>query len=84
VATYLVEVYLPELRSGEVRQAVVRLRAAAAELTREGTPVRHLRAIFVPGDELCLHLFEGPSAEVVGEAGRRVGVNFERIVEAAS
>jgi hypothetical protein len=67
VATYLVEVYLPELRSGEVRQAVVRLRAAAAELTREG-----------------LHLFEGPSAEVVGEAGRRVGVNFERIVEAAS
>jgi hypothetical protein len=84
VATYLVEVYLPELRSGEVRQAVARLRAAAAELTGEGTPVRHLRAIFVPGDELCLHLFEGPSAEVVGEAGRRVGVNFERIVEAAS
>jgi Protein of unknown function (DUF4242) len=84
VAKYLVEAYLPELRASELRQAVARLRSAAKELTGEGTPVRHLRVIFVPEDELCFHLFEGPSADAVGEAGRRGGLDFERVVEAAT
>ncbi len=84
MATFLAEAYLPAPASVQLRQLVARLRAAAGELTGEGTPVRLLQTIFVPEDEVCFHLFEGSSADVVGEAARRVGFDFERIVEAAS
>ena len=84
MATFLAEAYVPAPGSVQLRQVVARLRAAARELTGEGTPVRLLQTIFVPGDELCFHVFEGPSAAAVGEAGRRVGLDFDRVVEAAS
>jgi len=84
VGKYLVELYLPRTGSGGLpRAAAARARAAAEELAGDGTPVRYLRSIFVPGDELCFLLYEGPSAEAVGEAARRAGITFERIVEAA-
>ena len=55
------------------------LRRSGREL-REGQPVRYVRSLFVPGDETCLDLFVASSAEAVGEATRRAGVSYERIV----
>jgi hypothetical protein len=82
VPSFLVEAYTP-VESGvtEVECAASR---AAAELSREGTPVRYLRAIFVPADETCFYLFEAPTADVAGEASRRACIEYERIVETAS
>lgn len=82
--SYLVDGYLPRSRAGELAELIARLRAAAAELTAEGTEVRHVRSSFLPTDELFLHLLEAESAEAAGEATRRAGIPSERIVEAVS
>ena len=56
---------------------------ARARLTAErGSGVRHVRTTFVPGDETVLHVFEAPSAEVLADAGRVAGLEFDRIVKA--
>ena len=78
---FLVEAYTPETAAAAEIEA--RVRAAADELSQAGTPIRYERAIFVPEDEVCFHLLDGPSAGVVGEAIRRAGISPQRIVEAA-
>jgi hypothetical protein len=82
--SYLIESYLPRSRSGELEAVVERLRRATVSLTAEGAPVRHLRSTFIPGDELCLHLFEAESAATVGEASRRAAIEPARVVQAVS
>ena len=82
--SYLIESYLPRSRSAELPAVVERLRTATDSLTAEGAPVRHLRSTFVPGDELCLHLFEAESAATVGEASRRAAIEPARVVQAVS
>jgi hypothetical protein len=62
------------------RDFAAALRRSAGELTREGTPVRYVRSIFLPGDETCFDLYVASSAEAVGEAVTRAGVPFERVV----
>ncbi|HXV33613.1 MAG TPA: nickel-binding protein [Gaiellaceae bacterium] len=79
---YLAELYLPRACSGSLREAVARARAAAEAMTREGTPIHHLRAIFLGDDEVCLHLYEAGSAELVREASRRAAIPVERVIEA--
>ena len=79
---YLIDAYLPRSRAGELSELIARLRAAAQELTAEGTRVRYVRSSFLPADELFLHLIEAESAEAAGEASRRAGMAPERIVEA--
>jgi hypothetical protein len=82
--SYLIEAYLPRSRSAELPATVSRLRRAAESLTAEGARVRHLRSTFVPGDEICLHLFEAESAAMVGEASRRAAIEPARLVQAQS
>jgi hypothetical protein len=72
---YLAESYLG--RRGDLRDRVQRADAAARALG-----VRHLRASYMPDDELCLHFFDAPSPAVVDEIGRRARIGFDRIVEA--
>jgi hypothetical protein len=82
--SYLIESYLPRTRTGELPAVVSRLRRATESLTAEGTPVRHLRTTFLPGDELCLHLLEAESATTVSEASRRAAIEPARVIEAES
>jgi hypothetical protein len=79
---YLVELYLPKPDAGGRRAAAAKARSAARALTREGTPVRYVRSIFIPDDETYFHLFEGPSAEAVRMASERAGMSPSRIVAA--
>ena len=79
---YLAELYLSKAQSGGVRDTAERARTAAEELTRQGTPVRYLRALFLGADETCFHLYEAGSAEAVFEASRRAAIPVERVVEA--
>jgi hypothetical protein len=48
----------------------------------DGTVVRYLRSILIPGDETCLHLVEADSAEHVAKACEQAGLAADRIVEA--
>jgi hypothetical protein len=80
VISFLVETYAPAAIA--LADTETQVRRAAVELTCAGTPVRYVRSIFVPGDEMCLYLFEAPSLEAVREASERAGLAPERIVEA--
>jgi hypothetical protein len=82
VAKYLVESYMPRAGADAVSDAASRARLAAEELSRAGTPVRYLRSIFIPEDEICFFLFDGPSQRAIGEASRRAAIDFERVLAA--
>jgi hypothetical protein len=79
---YLLELYVSRGDAGAVERGAERSRRSAAELTREGTPVRYLRSIFVPEDETCFFLYEAASADAVREVARRAQLSFERVTEA--
>jgi hypothetical protein len=79
---YLVERYLPGLTSDQLAAAAESAKRTTATMTEEGTPVQYLRSTFLPGEEKCYCLFEGPSAEVVRIANDQAQLPYERIVEA--
>ncbi len=81
--TYMVERHLPGFTTDQLPVAAGAAKSTTAQMTEEGTPVRYLRSTFVPAEEKCFCLFDGPSVEVVAEANERAGLPFERIIEAA-
>ena len=78
---FLVEFYVSRGDAAAVERGARRARVGAEELTREGTPVRYRRSIFVPEDETCFFLYEGASADAVREAATRASLSFERIAD---
>jgi hypothetical protein len=82
VQSYLAEAYVARPRASEVRTHERRVRAAAKRLTQQGIPIRFVRSIFVPADEICFYVFEAISADAVGAACDRAALRFERVVEA--
>ena len=80
--SYLVEVYVPRSRASEARAAGRRARAAAEELSREGTRVRYVRTTFLPDDETCFHVFDAVSMNAVEELSRRAKLGRARVVSA--
>jgi hypothetical protein len=79
---YMVERYLPGFTSEQLPAAAGAAKSTTAQMTEEGTPVRYLRSTFVPAEEKCFCLFEGPSAKAVKDANERAGLPYERVVEA--
>jgi hypothetical protein len=71
---YTVELRLPQAGCADIQEAAARARAAT-----EGGPVRFLRSIFVPEDDACFLLYEGPSAESVRAAARRAKLGPRRV-----
>jgi hypothetical protein len=84
VAEFLLELYVSRTDAVAVEEGASRARSAAEQLTREGTPVRYVRSIFVPEDETCFLLCEAASVEAVRETARRAALSFERIAEAVA
>ena len=82
MTSYLVETYLARVRAGERAAHERRARSAAEELTKERTPVRFERSIFVPEDELCFFVFDAPSGRDAALAAQRAGLDPVRVVEA--
>jgi hypothetical protein len=82
MAKFMVERYLPGFTPEQLTAAAGAAKRTTAEMSKEGTPVRYLRSTFVPGEERCFCLFEGPSADVVREANKRANLPFERVVDA--
>lgn len=80
---YVVESYAPGPADASLSALVAQARlVASAALAAEGTPVRLLRSLLVPEDEVCFFVFEGVSAEAVWEVSRRAGLRAERVAEA--
>ncbi len=79
--SYSLELYLPRGKAATLDDAVAKARLAAEELSREGSPVRYLRSMYLTEDEICFHVFEAPSRDSVAEAARRAGLADSRITE---
>lgn len=84
VPSYLVETYLPRGQAGEREARERRARSAAAELTRENTPVRFEQSIHIPEDEICFMVFDAPSGRVAAVAAQRARLDSIRVVEAVA
>ncbi|HSL65107.1 MAG TPA: hypothetical protein VK874_10665 [Gaiellaceae bacterium] len=82
--SYLVETFLARGAAAEREARERRARAAAEELTREGTSVGFEHAIHVPEDEVCFFVFVAPSAEVAERTAERARLDALRVVEAVS
>lgn len=82
MAKYVVERYLPGITPDQLSAAAGSAKHTTAQMAQEGTPVRYLRSTFIPGEEKCYCLFEGPSADAVKTANERAQIPYERIVEA--
>lgn len=82
MAEFLLELYVARTDGAGVNDRAESARLAAEELTREGTPVRYVRSIFVPEDETCFFLYEAASADAVRAAAQRADLPFDRIAEA--
>jgi len=78
---FLVECYSPGVRRDDVESATQRTAAACEQLRADGIFVEYEGAIFVPGDEVVLHLFNSDSAGAVRKASERAALPFERILE---
>jgi hypothetical protein len=81
MSSYLLEAYTPA--SALLEDVESRVRIAAAEVSESGMPVRYVRSIFVPEDETCFHLLDGPSRDAVAETAQRAGISTPRITKAA-
>jgi Protein of unknown function (DUF4242) len=79
---YLLELYVAKADALAVERGAMRVRRAAEEHTREGTPVRYLRSIFVPDDETCFLIFEAASADAVRAVAQRAALSFEHVAAA--
>jgi Protein of unknown function (DUF4242) len=77
---FLVEAYTPA--TIQIAAVEARARRAADQLAEAGAQVQYVRAIFVPEDELCLHLLDAASAEAASDLVRRAGISPDRIVKA--
>jgi hypothetical protein len=82
VPSYLVETYLAQGNARERTAREARARAAAEELTREGTRVSFQRAFHLPADEICFFVFAAPSGRDAALAAERAELGPIRVVEA--
>ncbi len=79
---FLQECYVAAGRTDAASRALVRIKAAAADLSAEGHLVRLVQSILLPRDETWFLLWEADSAEVVREAARLAGIACDRVTEA--
>jgi hypothetical protein len=79
---FVAEQYVARSDAGTAERAACAARGAAAQLTREGTRVRLVQAIFIPEDETCMHVYETDSAETIRRLATRAALSFERVAEA--
>jgi hypothetical protein len=76
---YTVELHVPRAGWGALQEAAARARQATEQMRREGQEIRFLRSVFVPEDDACFFLYEGPSAQAVKAAAQRAQLGVRRV-----
>jgi uncharacterized protein DUF4242 len=78
-AYYTVELVCPAEGWSRLTQMATDAREATQQMRSEGTPIRFLRSVFVPEDDVCFLLYESPTPEAVHAAAGRAGLNARRV-----
>lgn len=81
LSRFTLELARPDGGWEQLQLATARARRVADELRSEGTPVRFLRSVFVPEDDACFFLYEGPSADAVRAAAARADLRAAHVEE---
>jgi Protein of unknown function (DUF4242) len=81
VPTYLVERYWPGVTVELFFKALNRGRRTTEQTSDEGTFIRNVTNILIPGEEVVFSVYRGPSAAAVRQLNERVGIPVSRIVE---
>jgi Nickel responsive protein SCO4226-like len=76
---YTVELVCPAEGWGRLTQMATEAREASRQMRCEGTPIRFLRSVFVPEDDVCFLLYEAPTPEAVHAAAGRAGLIARRV-----
>ena len=76
LTTYVVELSTPASGWVGIEEVVARARIASHD------NVRFLRSVFVPEDDTCFLLYEGPSPESVRDAARRAQLGVRHVAAA--
>jgi hypothetical protein len=79
--TYLVESYVPKLDEATAAFLSTRLRAAIAELQREGLALVWLRSFALVGEETYVWMLTATDARDIARVNRRAGITFDHIAE---
>jgi Nickel responsive protein SCO4226-like len=79
---FVVERYRPSSDPDSLVTVADRLIAGVRQVSPDGTSVRYVDTIYLPGDETCLHLFEAESEADVRAVTRQAGIEVDRIVPA--
>ena len=83
MTTFIAETFVPATREDEVLATTQRLSQLDLGVDRgPATGVRYVRSTFVPGDEVCFHIFEAESADDVVRIANDLGIRLDRIAEA--
>jgi hypothetical protein len=82
MTVYAVERMLPGITMEALAGAQAAAIGEAERSSAEGTPVRYLRSVFMPGDARCLCLFEAESADAVRRVNDRAALPYSAISEA--
>jgi hypothetical protein len=82
VPNFVVERYRSRSDPDSLRAVADLLAASVRHVSPEGTSMRYVDTIFLPGDETCLHLFEADSAADVRAVLRYAGLEADRVVPA--
>jgi hypothetical protein len=82
LAYFTVELTRPPDGWSCIPELAARARRASDELRREGAEVQFVRAVFVPEDDVCLHLDRAASADGVRAAAGRAALPFDGVAEA--
>lgn len=82
--TFIAETFVPMTHESEVEATTARLSELdqAFDGAAMRAPVRYVRSTFVPGDEVCFHVFEAASADDVVRVAADLGVRLDRVAEA--
>jgi hypothetical protein len=81
VPAYLAERYWPGVTSELLLEALGRGRLMVSQMCTEGTLVRHVTSILIPGEEVVFSLYEAPSAVAVRQLNERAAIPVSRIVD---
>ncbi len=82
MAVYMVERELPGITMEQLGAAQRAAIETSEQSTASGKPVRYIRSIFVPGESLCMCLFEASDAAAVEQVNKTAQLPFTRVVEA--
>jgi len=81
MASFLLEIYTPGSAASGLDRLTAQARAAAEHAAQAGLEVRHVRSFVTPGDQVCFHVFEAPSAETLTRMSELANFDHERITE---